>query len=182
MCVDEGESEKYAETGQAGVFFVERAQEEKENERNKEIPDDVSDDAAGDEFGLRRSEGIQRSAQEEKGECDELRPNQFPERGCVDDPVGENDEHEEAENVDEEEKNDRSGRKEIRIREKGECSEGEMLSDDEIGDRFRFGKPDTLRLIDDFVFLVDGQTMSLGDGFGPVEMVTEIGRGRNNRV
>lgn len=57
-----------------------------------------------------------------------------------------------------------------------------MLPDDKVSDRFRIGKLDISWLVDDFSFLINGKAVGFGDDLGPVKVVSEIGRGRNDSV
>lgn len=57
-----------------------------------------------------------------------------------------------------------------------------MLTDDEVGDRRRIGEADIFRLVDDLPFLIGGEAVCFGNGFGPVEVMSEIGRGRDDGV
>lgn len=89
MGVGESEGEEESEAKETVIFFLECTQEKDKDERNKEISHDVTDDASGDELGLRRSEGVERSTQEEEGKSCEFRSEQLSDRGCLHDSVGE---------------------------------------------------------------------------------------------
>ena len=180
--VGEREGEENTETEESVILFLERPQEEDENQRNEKIPHDVSDDASGDELGLRGSERVERSGEEEKGKGCEFRSDQLSERRRIDDSVRENGQCEKTEKIDDEQEDYRESGEKVDTRKQGECGERKVFTDDEVGDRRRIGESDIFRLIDDLPFLIDGKTVCFGNGFGPVEVMSEIGRGRDDGV
>ncbi len=118
MGIRQDEREEEPERDENSASFGEAAIEEEEDGRDEEITEDIAHHAAGHEFRLGRSEGEERSQDEEREERDKLGTDILLER--LGDPERERDDDEDREEVDDMEEENRERTREIQSREFGE--------------------------------------------------------------
>src|SRR6185369_1370948 len=184
--VCQSEPEKKTKREQFGIFFFECSVEGENDERDEKITECVSDHSSAHEFRLRRSQSIEGTEEKKNSETDifsredpVIREDAFE---IARDMHSKTHQGENRKYVDQKEKNDRKGSKVVDAGENIDGRERKVFTDDEIRDSSRFGVQNgtTVFCTDDFLFSIKGEFAGFRNELGPVHMMSQIGRGRQN--
>ena len=184
MDVGERERDECPEREETRVLLHQGAEEDEDDDRDEEVAEDVADDAAGDILRFRRGEREERTREEERDEAERERREREVDllQTFLADPDHEDEDGEQREEVDKEEEADREGGKEALFGDDRHAGEGEVLADDEVGDRLGCGKRIRPVRVHDIDLGVVGKLPGLGDELRPVHVMAHVGRGRDGCI